>query len=98
MPADGTWNLTMQTPLGERQASLTLATAGGTLTGTQAADGDSGAIYDGTANGDQLAWKVDIKNPLPMTLEFTGSVSGDTLSGSMSAGMYGSWPFSGSRA
>ena len=33
MAADGTWNLTMQTPMGERTSKLTLATAGGTLTG-----------------------------------------------------------------
>ena len=29
MSADGTWNLTMQTPMGERRSTLTLSTAGG---------------------------------------------------------------------
>ena len=41
MSADGTWNLTMQTPMGERRSTLTLSTAGGTLTGTQQAEGDT---------------------------------------------------------
>jgi len=41
MSVDGNWNLTMSTPMGERNATLTLTSAGGTLTGTQAADGNS---------------------------------------------------------
>ena len=31
MAVDGNWNLTMTTPMGERQATLTLKEAGGTL-------------------------------------------------------------------
>ena len=34
--------------MGERKATLTLKNAGGTLTGTQGADGNSGEIFDGT--------------------------------------------------
>ena len=44
MAVDGNWNITMSTPMGERNATLTLATAGGTLTGTQAAEGNSGEM------------------------------------------------------
>lgn len=97
MAIDGTWNVTMDTPLGERKATLTVTSAGGTLTGSQSADGQTGDIYDGTVNGDDASWKVDITSPMSMTLEFTGKVAGDALSGSMSAGMYGSWPFTGTR-
>ena len=48
MAVDGNWNITMSTPMGERNATLTLKSAGGTLTGTQGADGNSGEIFDGT--------------------------------------------------
>ena len=40
MAVDGNWNLTMSTPMGERNATLSLKNAGGTLTGTQGADGN----------------------------------------------------------
>ena len=96
--ADGTWNLTMQTPMGERRSSLTLATAGGTLTGKQEAEGNTTDIAEGTVSGNELSWKVSITNPMPLTLTFTGTVDGDTLNGSADTGMFGSFPFEGTRA
>ena len=98
MAVGGNWNLTMTTPMGERQATLTLKNSGGALTGTQSADGNSTEIFDGTANGDDLAWKVSITNPMPLTLEFTGKVSGDSLSGEMGIGPMGSFTLTGTKA
>ena len=97
MAVDGTWNLTMTTPMGDRNATLSVQSAGGTLTGTQAADGNSTEIFDGTVNGDDLAWKVSITSPMPLTLDFKGKVAGDTISGEMGIGFMGSFPFSGAR-
>src|SRR5260370_40301026 len=51
MAVDGTWNLTMQTPMGERRATLVATAQGGTLTGKQSAGGATTAIFDGAANG-----------------------------------------------
>jgi hypothetical protein len=98
MAVDGNWNLVMSTPMGERKASLTITAAGGTLTGTQGADGNSTEIFDGTVSGDNVAWKVSITNPMPLTLSFTGAVSGDSMSGEMGIGPMGSFPFTGTRA
>jgi hypothetical protein len=98
MAVDGNWNITMSTPMGERNATLTLKNAGGALTGTQAADGNSTEIFDGSANGDDVAWKVSITNPMPLTLAFTGKVSGDSITGEMGIGPMGSFPFTGTRA
>jgi hypothetical protein len=98
MAVDGNWNLTMTTPMGDRQATLSLQSSGSTLTGTQGADGNSGEIFDGAVNGNNVSWKVSITNPMPLTLEFTGSVSGDSMSGEMGIGPMGSFPFTGARA
>jgi len=98
MAVDGNWNLTMSTPMGERKASLSIKASGGTLTGTQGADGNSTEIFDGTVSGDNVAWKVSITNPMPLTLSFTGAVSGDNMTGEMGIGPMGSFPFTGSRA
>ncbi len=98
MAVDGNWNITMSTPMGERTATLTLKSAGGTLTGTQAADGNSGEIFDGTTSGGDVAWKIAITNPMPLTLEFTGKVEADSMSGEMGIGPMGSFPFTGTRA
>jgi hypothetical protein len=98
MAVDGTWDITMSTPMGDRKATLTLKSSGGTLTGTQGADGQSGPIFDGAVNGDDVAWKVSITNPMPLTLAFTGKVEGDAISGDMGIGPMGSFPFKGTRA
>ena|SRR5450631_146983 len=97
MSVDGNWNITMSTPLGERQATLVLKTSGATLTGTQAAEGDSAEIFDGTVNGSEVAWKVSISNPMPLTLEFAGKVESDTIAGEMTINPMGSFPFTGVR-
>ena len=98
MAVDGNWNLVMSTPMGERKATLNLNSAGGTLTGMQGADGNSTEIFDGTANGNDVAWKVSITNPMPLTLEFTGNVEGDIIAGEMTINPMGSFPFKGVRA
>jgi hypothetical protein len=98
MSVDGSWNLTMETPMGERSATLDVTSAGGALTGTQSADGNSAAIFDGSVNGNDVAWKVSITTPMPMTLEYTATVDGDAMSGQMQIGVFGSFPFSGTRA
>ena len=98
MAVDGNWNITMSTPMGERNATLNLKNAGGTLTGTQGADGNSTEIFDGTANGNDVTWKVSITNPMPLTLAFSGKVTGDSMSGEASIGPMGSFPFTGTRA
>jgi len=98
MAVDGNWNLTMQTPMGERNATLSLKSAVDTLTGTQGADGNSTEIFDGTVSGSDVAWKVSITNPMPLTLEFKGTVAGDDISGEMGIGFMGNFPFTGKRA
>ena len=98
MGVDGSWNISIETPIGTRQATLTVAAAGSELTGTQAADGNSTSITDGKVDGDNVSWKVAITNPMPMTLEFSGTVNGDKISGNSNAGAFGALPFTGSRA
>jgi hypothetical protein len=98
MAVDGNWNLVMTTPMGDRKATLSVTSAGGTLTGTQGAEGNSTEIFDGTANGDDVAWKLSITNPMPLTLAFIGKVAGDSISGEMGIGPMGSFPFTGTRA
>jgi hypothetical protein len=98
MSADGAWSITIDTPMGQREAKLDLSTAGGTLTGSQSADGNTGAIMNGSVSGDDVSWKIDITDPMPMTLEFAGTVAGDSISGNVRAGAFGSFPFTGRRA
>lgn len=98
MSADGTWNTTMNTPMGPQNATLSLETDGGTLTGKMSGPQGEIEIKDGSADGDSLAWKVDITSPMSMTLEFSATVDGDSLSGNVKLGTFGNASLSGTRA
>ncbi len=97
MAADGKWEITINSPMGAVKATLDLKIDGTTLTGTQQAAQGSGPLENGKADGDTLSWSAKISSPMPMTLDFTGTVAGDTLSGSVKAGSFGSFPFTGNR-
>jgi hypothetical protein len=98
MSPDGTWNITVQTPMGAQTSTVELASDGAALTGTQSGNGESGPIYDGSVDGDVASWKIDITRPLALTVTFTAKVDGDSISGTANAGMFGPSPFTGSRA
>jgi len=98
MAIDGKWNLTIKTPLGDRSSTLDVTSAGGKLTGAQSADDGTQAIENGAIDGDEASWSVDITSPMPMTLSFSGAVSGDTLSGTVQLGGFGESTFEGQRA
>ncbi len=97
MSADGNWSLVVASPIGERPATLSVTTDGSTLKGSQQADGNSTEIFDGTVDGNAISWKVSIVDPMPMTLEFRGTMDGDELSGSVTLGAFGDASFSGTR-
>lgn len=98
MSADGTWNTTINTPMGAQQGTLTLSTDGGTLTGKMAGAQGEMELQDGSIDGETLTWKADMTSPMPMTLEFSATVNGDEISGSVKLGAFGDATFTGTRA
>ena len=95
MAIDGKWEITINSPMGTQKAQLELAASGGALTGTQHAQGSSQPVSNGKVDGNAVSWSANITSPMPMTLEFSGSVEGDSIKGSVKAGAFGSFPFSG---
>jgi hypothetical protein len=99
MTADGTWSLVVSTPMGERRGTLSVKSEGTTLKGSQMADdGNSADIFDGTVNGNEVSWKVSITDPMPMTLEFTGTVDENEIAGTVKLGEFGNSSFTGIRS
>jgi hypothetical protein len=98
MSVDGTWKITLQTVMGAQSSTIELHSDGSALTGTQSGNGESGPIYDGSADGDTATWKVDITRPMALTVEFTATVDGDSISGEARAGVFPRSTFSGTRA
>lgn len=98
MSAEGTWNTTMNTPMGAQNGTLTLAVDGGSLSGKLSGPQGEIEIADGTVDGDSLAWKASISSPMAMTLEFSATLNGDEMSGDVKLGAFGNATFTGTRA
>lgn len=96
MSVDGMWEVSISTPMGEQKATVTLTTEGNKLTGKMESDMVS-KEFEGTVNGNQLAWEIDITNPMPMTLKISATVDGDNVTGEVGLGMFGSAPLTGKR-
>ncbi|MEM6710339.1 MAG: hypothetical protein AAF648_16285 [Pseudomonadota bacterium] len=94
----GTWNTTMNTPMGAQQGTLTLTEDGGALSGKMVGAQGELELKDGAVSGDGATWKADITTPMPMTLEFDAKLEGDKITGSVKLGAFGNASFEGTRA
>ena len=97
MAIDGNWEITVNSPMGAQKSQLVLKTADGALTGTAAGAAGTVELQNGKADGNNVSWSSDITQPFPMTLDFSGAVDGDAISGDVKAGNFGSFPFTGNR-
>lgn len=95
---DGAWNCTVSSPMGPQNLTLTLQTAGDSVTGKATGQLGSLDLEDGVVQGDGFTFKLNLKVPMPMSLDGKASVDGDALTGTVSAGPFGSWPITGTRA
>jgi|SRR5579872_2437 len=97
MSADGTWKVTINSPMGVQEGTLSLATSGATFTGSFAGAQGTQEI-SGKVDGSTLTWGTKITQPFPIDLEFNVTVNGDAMEGSVKAGAFGSSPLKGVRA
>ena len=98
MSANGTWNTTINTPMGAQNGTLELNVDGSDLSGKMSSPQGEMAIENGAIDGDILSWKAAITAPMPMTLEFSATVDGDAITGTVKLGAFGEAEFSGTRA
>lgn len=93
----GKWNITLKTPVGERQGVLELATAGTTLTGSMSDGEHFAAISDGRVDGNRLSWSAKITKPMRLSLKFSAVVEQDSITGA-ARHLLGNASFTGTRA
>lgn len=99
MSVAGTYDVTIKTPMGDQKGKLTINPAGDSFTGSVTSDMmGSMDIADGKVAGDTATWTMDMKVPMPMTLECEATINGDAITGSIKAGMFGSMALAGTRA
>ncbi|MDH6218078.1 hypothetical protein [Streptomyces pseudovenezuelae] len=86
MPVEGTWDLSISTPIGKIKSVVELSRQGGVLTGAAHGAGEHVPLDDVALDGDRLTWKQSITKPMRLNLAFALTVDGDTLTGTSKAG------------
>ena len=94
---DGSWNTVTKSPMGDQAAVLTVASSGGDFAGSYAGAMGTTEVKNGHVDGDHLSWQIDITVPMPMTLDCEATVDGDSMTGTVTAGAFGSFPMTGTR-
>ena len=94
---DGSWDCTVKSPLGDQKMTVTVKSDGSSWSGTVSGAMGSSDI-SGEANGNTISWKQQMTVPMPMTLDCSATAQGDTLTGTVGAGAFGSFPLSGTRS
>jgi len=98
MSVEGTWKVTVNSPMGKQETVLVLSSEAGTLQGMQSGEHGSYPIKDGQVNGDTVSWSSSITSPIRLTLQFTGVVTGESMKGKVKLGLFGNYDFSGIRS
>jgi hypothetical protein len=83
----GTWNVDVSDGSRKTTQTIVLKQDGGTITGTFKGPRQSGTV-DGTVDGKNIKFHVTARIPL----DYTGTVDGDSMKGTMSGrGQQGDW-------
>ncbi|MDP6653829.1 MAG: hypothetical protein QGF90_17260 [Gammaproteobacteria bacterium] len=84
-PIDGTWNFSMDSPMGSISATVTMKSEGATLTGEfDMGGGRKWPIEAGTIEGNNISFEID-RDGASMTYVMNASVDGNSIIGTASA-------------
>lgn len=87
----GTWELTTNTPRGEMTSDITFTQEGEKLTVAMKSPRGDEITGTGTVKGDDIEWTITRNTPRgEFTTTYKGKVSGNTMTGSVEMGNFGS--------
>jgi len=98
MAINGKYNVTIDTPIGPQNGSVTFKIEGAVLHGDYQIAGSSGN-FTGTADGENAKWNMTVPDPMGgnITLTFDVKVTSTDLFGSVILGHYGTWSVRGKK-
>lgn len=97
MSLDGNYECITKSPMGDQKSVFSVKVDGDSFTGQNAGAMGALDVENGKVDGNKLTWTMNMKVPMPMTLTCEATIDGDTLTGAINAGAFGSMPMSGKR-
>ncbi|MEM1248941.1 MAG: hypothetical protein AAGA81_01520 [Acidobacteriota bacterium] len=97
-PIVGVWNLVLETPMGKQEPTFTVTQVDGALKGMFSSPQGELDVGDITDTEGVITFDMDIEAAgQALTLKFSGSVEGDTLTGKFGSD-FGDMPVTGTRS
>ncbi|MER5531379.1 hypothetical protein ABT075_43530 [Streptomyces sp. NPDC002677] len=97
MSPEGTWDLSIATPIGTIKAVTEFRYEDGVLVGTARGTGEEVTLSDVLLEDGRLTWKQAVTKPMRLNLAFALTLDGDTLTGTSKAGRLPSSKVTGRR-
>ncbi len=98
-PVGGTWSITTNSPQGVMESVLAVEQQGSSFSGTMSTDMfGAQAVSDGQVTGRRVSWSLALSfGGQSFTLSYAGQIDGTRMSGTVTAGDFGSFPFTGEK-
>ena len=94
----GDWEMTMVTQRGERTSTVHFEQDGEKITVTMEGRQGDEITGEGTIKGNEIEWTIFRSTPRgDMTMAYKGTVDGDTMSGTVAMGDFGSFDWTAKR-
>jgi hypothetical protein len=91
MSAAGTWNLTIDSPMGKQRATMNLIQNPDGSWHGKAHDlnsGEESACTNVEVKGEKVGWQQQITKPMKLKLTYNLTLDGDRLTGKVKAGLF----------
>ncbi len=94
----GAWTIVTNSPQGDSESTLTVTQEGAVFSGTMVSQLGSSAIEGGRIEGTKASWTITLDfGGQSFSLTYAGEVSGTRISGTVTAGEFGSFTFTGEK-
>jgi hypothetical protein len=83
---EGTWDVTIKTPIGSLAVVYVIDESDGAPTGSATLHGETVPLRELATDGSRATWKQAVTKPLRLNLDFDVVVEGDVMTGHSRAG------------
>ncbi len=99
MAINGTYNITLSTPMGAQTGTINFKCEGSALSGTYVTPRGT-QNFTGTAEGENAKWSISVPSPMggQLQLDFACKVTDTDVSGTVKLGSFGTAPVTGKKA
>ncbi|MCU1363305.1 MAG: DJ/PfpI family protein [Acidimicrobiaceae bacterium] len=94
----GSWDVTIETPIGKMAAVFDISEENGLISGTARSGDEVVEIREAVADGDRLTWVQNVQKPMKLTLKFDVVVDGDSMTGTSKAAIFPASKLYGTRS